>query len=84
MKEFRKTFNRTTWRLKRVAFCTYFLSYFHSSHAFDAEGNQLLTALSAEELMSMQNETYTINFNNVSMLEFLRFASLRECDLSRV
>ncbi len=35
----------------------------------------LLAALSTKEIAAMQKDTYTINFNNISMLEFLRFAS---------
>lgn len=58
----------------KLALCTSFLSYFHL-HALNSDGSDALTALSLEEIASMQKETYTINFNNISMLEFLRFAS---------
>jgi len=60
----------------KVALCTSFLSYFHCIQAFNSDGSDpLIAALSTEQLSAMQNETYTINFNNISMLEFLRFAS---------
>jgi type III secretion protein C len=59
-----------------IALCTSFLSYFHSIQALNSDGSDpLIAALSTEQLSAMQNETYTINFNNISMLEFLRFAS---------
>jgi type II secretory pathway component GspD/PulD (secretin) len=59
-----------------TAFCTYFLSCFHALHAYVSVGDDpLIAAKSPHEIAEMQNETYTINFNNISMLEFLRFAS---------
>jgi type III secretion protein C len=60
-----------------IALCTVFLSPFHSLMAFEGESNTspLISALTTAEIAAMQNETYTINFNNISMLEFLRFAS---------
>ena len=67
MIEFRK---RIEWAL-----CISFLAP-HSLWAFSSDGKDALIAISSnKELASMQKDTYTINFNNISMLEFLRFCS---------
>lgn len=79
MKEFRKRLYRSWKRCdwKEIALCTIFLSHFHSVLAYESDttASSLISGLSSKELAAMQNETYTINFNNISMLEFLRFAS---------
>lgn len=59
-----------------LALCTSFLSYFSFLNAFPSDGSDaFLTLKDAGKIKELTKDDYTINFNNVSMLEFLRFAS---------
>lgn len=58
-----------------LALCTYFLSGISSLSAFPSDGSDALLALTKKEAKELTKDDYTVNFHNVSMLEFLRFAS---------
>src|SRR6185503_2762126 len=59
-----------------LALCTSFLSCFSFLNAFPSDGSDAFLALKdAGKIKELTKDDYTINFNNVSMLEFLRFAS---------
>ena len=71
MKEFRKRL----WF--EVALCASFLNLIHSSVVYSLDSQEQLNLIgdSSQEDKSISEDVYTINFNNVSIIEFIRFVS---------
>jgi type III secretion protein C len=69
MKEFRKRL----WY--EVALCASFLSLIHSPVAYTASLDDQLLAASMRSKADVNQDTYTVNFNNIAITEFIRFAS---------
>ncbi len=68
MKEFRKR------PFYGVAICASFLAFIYSPIAYTAETAEGLLA-AASSPANVESDTYTINFNNVAIIELIRFAS---------
>jgi type II secretory pathway component GspD/PulD (secretin) len=60
-----------------VVLCASFLNLIHSSVAYslDSQDQLDLIASTSSESNSASSDVYTINFNNVSIIEFIRFVS---------
>src|ERR1700722_12157186 len=69
MKEFRK---RCCYEL---ALCASFFSLIHSPIAYTAEVEEALIAKTTSSHIDVDKDTYTVNFNNIAIIEFIRFAS---------
>lgn len=69
MKEFRKRY----WY--EVALCASFFSLIHSPIAYTADIEENLAAANVHSSVDVDKDTYTVNFNNISIIEFIRFAS---------
>lgn len=69
MKEFRKRF----WY--EVALCASFLPFLYSPIAYTVDFGEDLIAVNTPSNPTSEKDTYTINFNSVSIIEFIRFAS---------
>jgi type II secretory pathway component GspD/PulD (secretin) len=69
MKEFRKRL----WY--EVALCASFLPLIHSSVAYTVDFDDKVIAASLHPKANVDEDTYTVNFNSISIIEFIRFAS---------
>lgn len=69
MKEFRKRL----WH--EVALCASFFPLIYSSVAYTADIDEKLIAADMHSKVDVEQDTYTVNFNNISIIEFIRFAS---------
>ena len=69
MKEFRKRL----WY--EVALCASFLPLIHSAVAYTADVEDQLIAADMHSKVNVEQDTYTVNFNNIAIIEFVRFAS---------
>ncbi len=69
MKEFQKR-----W-LFDVALYASFLSLIHSPVAYTADLDTVLIAANSQSKVDVEQDTYTVNFNNIAIIEFVRFAS---------
>ncbi len=69
MKEFRKRY----WY--EVALCASFFSLIYSPIAYTADIEEKLIAADVQSNIDVDKDTYTVNFNNISIIEFIRFAS---------
>jgi type II secretory pathway component GspD/PulD (secretin) len=70
MKEFRKR----CWY--EIALCASFFPLIHSPIAYTADIDEKeLIAANAQSNIDVDKDTYTVNFKNVSIIEFIRFAS---------
>ena len=70
MKEFRKRY----WYYE-VALCASFIQLIHSPIAYTADVEDVLGAAKVETNTAVDTDTYTVNFNNVSIIELIRFTS---------
>ena len=69
MIEFRKRY----WY--QVALCASFLPLIYSPIAYTADVGENLIANVGGADVNVEKDTYTVNFNNISIIEFIRFAS---------
>ncbi len=69
MKEFRKRY----WY--EVALCASFIQLIYSPIAYTAQAGEQLVAADVQSNSTADKDTYTINFNNVSIIELIRFTS---------
>ncbi len=70
MKEFRKRY----WY--EVALCASFFPLIYSPVAYTADiEEKLIAAAHVQSSTDVEKDTYTVNFNNVSIIEIIRFAS---------
>ena len=69
MKELRKRY----WY--ELALCASSLSLIYSPLAYTAENSEPLIAIAGESNANANKDVYTINFNNVSIIELIRFTS---------
>ena len=69
MKELRKRY----WY--ELALCASSLSLIYSPIAYTAENDEPLIAVAEKSTASVAQDVYTINFNNVSIIELIRFTS---------
>jgi type III secretion protein C len=69
MKEFRKRY----WY--EVALCASFIPLIYSPIAYTASIEDKLAAAGFQSNVDVDKDTYTVNFNNISIIELIRFAS---------
>lgn len=69
MKEFRKRY----WY--EVALCASLFPLVYSPIAYTANDEEKLIAASTHANVDVDKDTYTVNFNNIPIIEFVRFAS---------
>jgi type II secretory pathway component GspD/PulD (secretin) len=63
-------------RVLRLAHCSSFFFLLYSPFAYTADIDENLIAAAAKiQNVNVDKDTYTVNFNNVSIIEFIRFAS---------
>ena len=65
MKEFRKRL----WY--EVALCASFFPLIHSSVAYTADVGDQLIAADMHSKVDVEQDTYTVNFNNIAIIEFI-------------